>query len=277
MRHLAWIFLAPVILAVSAPLAALNYEVGGCKSGSGYKNFPSISAAVGAVPPGSTILVCPGLYPETVTITRPLTLKGITSGNAGRAVITANSTGNFAANVTSINGVSFYAQVLVENVTPVGAVNLVGITVDGNGINFNCPTSGGPYLAGIFYASGTSGTIKAVTARNQLNTSPNGGCGYGIWAENGSGASQTINIAKSSVHHTGSAGIFANSVALTLAADISQNFVTNTGIGGGSGGIDHFAAGAIDGNVVTLDNSTTAITATAPVNVLRNTVADASW
>jgi hypothetical protein len=35
-RHLAWFFLTVVTLAMSAPLQALNYEVGGCKTGSGY-------------------------------------------------------------------------------------------------------------------------------------------------------------------------------------------------------------------------------------------------
>ena len=33
-RYLGWFFLAVLMLAVSAPLQALNYEVGGCKTGS---------------------------------------------------------------------------------------------------------------------------------------------------------------------------------------------------------------------------------------------------
>jgi hypothetical protein len=45
-RHLAWFVSAVVMLAVSAPLQALSYEVGGCKTGSGYVNFTTISAAV---------------------------------------------------------------------------------------------------------------------------------------------------------------------------------------------------------------------------------------
>jgi parallel beta-helix repeat protein len=36
--------------------------------------FTSIQAAVTAAPPGSTILVCPGLYNEFVSVTKPLTL-----------------------------------------------------------------------------------------------------------------------------------------------------------------------------------------------------------
>ena len=173
-RHLARFFSAVVMLAVSAPLQALNYEVGGCKTGSGYLNFTTVSAAVAGVPAGATIQVCPGVYPEQVTITQPLTLKGIASGNANRAVIAINPNGNLAPNVTSsITSYPFYAQMLVQNVSPVGAVNITGITVDGAGANAGCS---GETLAGIFYASGTSGTVNEVTARNQVN----GGCGWGI-------------------------------------------------------------------------------------------------
>src|SRR6266853_4768756 len=137
-RHLAWFFSVVVMLAVSAPLQALNYEVGGCKTGSGYVNFTTISAAVVGVPAGSKILVCPGVYPEQVTITQPLTLQGIASNNSNRAVITINSNGSSAANVTSISGQGLYAQVLVQNVSPAGPVNIIGITVDGSGDNAGC-------------------------------------------------------------------------------------------------------------------------------------------
>jgi hypothetical protein len=275
MRHLAWIFLGVVTLAGSA--SALKYEVGGCKTGSGYLNFTTISAAVVSVPAGSTVLVCPGVYHEQVTIKQPLTLKGIPSGNNNRAVITANPDGNFAPNVASVNGSQVYAQVLVENVVPVGAVDLVGITVDGSGINFDCPSTSLEYLAGIFYASGTSGAVSNVTTRNQLNISSSGSCGFGIWAENGGGASQTINITSSSVHHIGSAGLVALTNSSTLTADISKNFVTDTGIGFSQGGIEHLAAGTLAGNVVTLDINTPAITLAGPVNAQGNIIADGDW
>ena len=232
-RHLAWFFFAVVLLAVSAPLQALNYEVGGCKTGSSYVNFTTISAAVAAVPAGATIQICPGVYPEQVTITQPLTLKGIGFNNANRAVITINPNGSLAPNVTSsINGLPFYAQVLVQNINPAGPVSIIGITVDGSGDNAGCSAE---TLAGIFYASGTSGTVNEVTARNQVN----GGCGWGIWVENGAASSQTITIENSSVHNQGngignfgigSGGISAVSIVPpTLSATIRGNFLSNTG------------------------------------------------
>src|SRR5208282_16472 len=160
-RHLAWFFWPALMLAVNVPLQALTYEVGGCKTGKSYVNFTTISAAVIAVPAGSTIEVCPGVYSEQVTITQPLTLKGINFNNANRSVITINDPAGalLAPNVTSLTtGQPFYAQVLVQNLNPAGLVNLTGITVDGTGGNTEKCSVGSSLLAGIFYASGTSGT-----------------------------------------------------------------------------------------------------------------------
>src|SRR5208283_1567211 len=152
-RYFGWLFTMLVMLAVSAPLHALNYEVGGCKSGASWVNFTTISAAVIGVPAGSTIEVCPGVYSEQVTITQPLTLKGINFNNANRSVITMNPNGSLGPNVNGLFS-EFYAQVLVQNVNPPGPVDLIGITVDGAGINLDCASE---YLAGIFYASDTTG------------------------------------------------------------------------------------------------------------------------
>jgi hypothetical protein len=243
-RYLGLLFLAVVMLAASAPLQALQYEVGGCRKGSGYKNFTTISAAVAGVPAGATILVCPGVYPEQVTITQPLTLKSIRSGNANRTVIAINPNGSLAPNASNLIGQPFYAQVLVQNVSPAGPVNIVGITVDGAGANPGCSSES---LAGIFYASSTSGTVNEVTARNQVTS----GCGWGIWVENGSSTNEAITIENSSVHNTGGnggGGILAESTTpATLTATISGNFLSSNS----SWGIELFANGKVTENIVT--------------------------
>ncbi len=284
-RHLAWFFSVVVMLAVSAPLQALNYEVGGCKTGSGYVNFTTISAAVAGVPAGSKIQICPGVYPEQVTITQPLTLQGIGSGNANRAVITINPNGGFAPNVTSLGLGPVYAQVLVQNVTPAGPVNMTGITVDGAGANPGCSTL---TLAGIFYASDTSGTVNEVTVRNQVN----GGCAWGIWVENGGSTNETITIENSSVHNQGNGGIgnggignggisAVSIVPPTLSATIRGNFLSNTGgdaaLGvAGNDAILSETNGEISENVITSNPQfATSIFATCPsVVVSGNTVAN---
>jgi hypothetical protein len=242
-RRRAWFFLAAVMLAASGELQALNYEVGGCKTGAGYVNFTTISAAVAGVPAGATILVCPGVYPEQVTITQPLTLQGIRSGNSNRAVIAINPTGGLAPNVTSIIGQGLYAQVLVQNVNPPGPVNITGITVDGGGGNVGCSTRVG--LVGIFYAAGTSGTINEVTTRNHQSS----GCGNSIWAENTAGPTQTITVENSSVHNFDNWGITALSDqnTSTLTAAIRGNSVTSSGLAINAQGM----VGTITNNVIT--------------------------
>src|SRR5208283_3203195 len=245
-RHLAWFFLAVAMLVVSAPLQALTYEIGGCKTGASYVNFTTISAAVIGVPAGSTIEVCPGVYPEQVTITQPLTLKGIAFNNANRSVITMNPNGSLAPNVNGLYS-EFYAQVLVENVNPPGPVDLIGITVDGAGINLDCASE---YLAGIFYASDTTGTVNEVTARNQLSS----GCGWGIWVENGNATNQSITIENSSVHPGGIIALTCQNPP-TLAVTIKGNFLNS---GPQTYEINNFGAisvaaanGSISGNVIT--------------------------
>jgi hypothetical protein len=266
-RHLAWFFSAVVMLAVSVPLQALNYEVGGCKTGSGYVNFTTISAAVVGVPAGATVLVCPGVYPEQVTITQPLTLKGIASGNANRAVIAINPNGNLAPNTTSINGLPFYAQVLMQNFTPFGPVNLIGITVDGSGANPGCSVA---YVAGIFYASGSSGMVNEVTTRNQVD----GGCGVGIWAENGFLASESITIENSSVHNTGGGIEVYSAIPPTLSATIRGNFLSNTGLDDGGDGIMDAVGAQVEGNVITSITTHARFGYNGNGNVSGNTLAD---
>jgi len=224
-RHLGWFFLAVLMLAVSAPLQALTYEVGGCKTGKSYVNFTTISAAVIGVPAGSTIEVCPGVYSEQVTITQPLTLKGIAFNNANRSVITINNPtgGPLTPNVTSLVAGPTYAQVLVQNVIPPGPVDIIGITVDGSGAGAACLT-----LAGIYYNS-ASGALKEVTTRQQLTEGCTSGGGNGIWLENDSGPSQTVSVENSSVHDFYEFGIQAISEQFppTLTTSLQQNSVTN--------------------------------------------------
>ncbi len=269
LRQQLWFFFAMAMLAASAPLHALNYEVGGCKTGAGWVNFTTISAAVIGVPAGSKVQVCPGTYPEQVTITQPLTLQGIASGNANRAVITIPASGSLAPNVTSIIFGPTYAQVLVEDVSPAGAVNITGITVDGAGVN-GCSGSTSFSLAGIVYASGTTGTVNEVTARNQVNS----GCGVGISAENGSGTNETIAIENSSVHNIGGFGISAATVpSSTLTATITGNFLSNSGSTNSI--LGEAVNGQISDNVVTSNTGfVLSIFADGGVTISGNTLAD---
>lgn len=209
-----------VAVAVSIPAWAASYGVGGCNSK--LVNFGTIQAAVSAVPAGSTIMICPGTYFEQVTISQPLTLKAATYNNSNRVIIAVAAGAPVTPNVTSIDDTSFYAQVLVQNVNPPGPVDIIGITVDGAGASEDCSLPDA--VAGIFYASGTSGTVNEVTARNQQSCS----LSTGIWTENSAGPAQPIIIENSSVRNVDGQAIVAvnGQNPSALAATIRNNFVS---------------------------------------------------
>jgi hypothetical protein len=209
-----------------------------------------------------------------VTISQPLTLKGTDLNNQDRPIIAAPPNG-LAINVTSITGAQVAAQVLVENVNPPGNVVLTGITVDGSLAEVQ-GCSATAFLAGIFYASGSSGTISDMTTRDQMLPS----CGYGIWIENGAGPNQTITVEDNSVHDVSWVGIFAtsNQTPPTLTATIKGNFVNGL-VYNQTNDIEAFGiSGVITDNVVTgglvgINNSGTAGGA---VVISGNDVADIS-
>jgi hypothetical protein len=240
------LFLPALAMVIAIPAhGAAKYQVGGCLAK--LPNFATIQAAVSGVPPFSTILVCPGVYPEQVTISQPLTLRGqvMFPLNTGRPAITVPGARGLKVNVTNIQGTQFAAQVLVANVNPIGAVDILGITIDGKNGNLGC--SSNVQVAGVFYASGVSGDIEDITTQNQQDN----GCGFGIWVENGAGPSQTISIAGNSAHDMDNTGIVALSDQNppTLTATISANSVS--GNNSTQGIAAQNVSGAIMKNVVT--------------------------
>jgi len=99
------------VTAIPASLHAATLYVGTC----GGPNKPTIQAAVNASSQYDTVLVCPGIYPEQVTITKNLTLQGLVVGTAGQVVITPPAAG-VVTNTTDLypGGLPVAAQVLVH-------------------------------------------------------------------------------------------------------------------------------------------------------------------
>jgi len=247
--------IAGLLLLLAQPTRATTYAVGACRPS--LSSFPTITAAVASVPSGSTVLVCPNTYPEQFTISTPLTLQGVSSGNSARAVITVPS-GGLAVSLTSIIGLPVTAQVLVT----AGPVNITNITVDGTGNN----VSGASLLVGIFYASGSAGTVNEITARNLSG----GNGGYGIWAENGNTTNESVTIQNNSVHDV-EYGILvtSNQTPPTLTATIRGNNVANAYYDGIH---VYTAAGTITSNVITASGG--GIYDGSPISALSNTVAN---
>lgn len=227
MRILVLLIMLLGALCAFADNDSRNFAVGTCKPR--LKSFSTIQAAVSSVPPGSTVLVCPGIYPEQVTISQSLTLQGIADSDMDE-VILAIPSGGPVANVTSIFGPTVAAQLLVQ---ATGVVNITNITADGTGGEQACAS----WLAGIFYSSGSSGNLSQVRTRNQIDTN----CGVGIWGENGGTSRTSLNIQGSSVHDADLAGLFLGTMGTSMMnVQARDNFVSSNN---STSGFDIVAAG----------------------------------
>jgi hypothetical protein len=216
MRTLFFLAAIPLLLAHLAMANNDTFAVGTCKPN--LTSFTTIQTAVNSVPPGSTVLVCPGVYPEQVTIQQPLTLQGITFSNSDLVSITVPG-GGLPTTVASSFGVSVAPQVIVQ---ASGTVDITNITVDGTGGDQACSTSS-TWLAGIFYGVGSYGEVDRVKASNQIDES----CGVGIWAEVGSSTNEPMTIQGSSVHDVDAVGIFIASAASPApSVTVRGNFVS---------------------------------------------------
>jgi hypothetical protein len=239
-----------LLLGVRPVLAAATVAEGTCKPS--LLSYATISAAVSGVAPGSTVLVCPGTYPEQVTIAQALTLKGIAIGNAGQAVITVPGSG-LTAVITGL-GYPIASQVHVT----AGPVNISNITVDGTGSNV---TTYPPWLVGILYDSGSAGTVNEVTARN-LTTSTGGG--VGVWAENATGTNESVTIENSSFHDIGDSSVIT--LGSTLLATVKGNTML-----AGAYPVQWSSAGNLTANII--NGGIKGVIVSGPVTVSGNTLA----
>jgi|HubBroStandDraft_6_1064221.scaffolds.fasta_scaffold53611_1 hypothetical protein len=217
------VFVAVVTTALGQNLFASAVAVGPSACQPSLVHFSTIQAAVNAVPINATILVCPGTYPEQVTINAPLTLKGITDGTGNAAVVTAPS-GGMKVNTTRVSqiltpGRGLAAQILVTATT---GVNISNLTVDGTGNGIGDPTCSNPdpLLAGVYFRV-ASGMIKNVATRSQV-ISP-AGCddrGFGIMVETGGTSASpvpaSVAITGTTVRSYESVGIAADDFGVTV-------------------------------------------------------------
>jgi parallel beta-helix repeat protein len=135
--------------------AVTNAVVGKCKAGT---QFTTIQAAVNAATAGSTVQVCPGSYPEQVTILKNLTLKGLVAGLGSGAIIVPPAGGLKANSASGIWG-SLAAQLLVQQAA---TVTVTDMEVDGGG-GTTCP--GNTFQVGILF-QGPGGLVTNSAVRN---------------------------------------------------------------------------------------------------------------
>ena len=213
--------LSALLLATSS--TASTVQVGGCKSG--FTNYSTISAAVAAVPAGSTVLVCPGTYSEQVNITQSITLQGVQTTTAANPTITVPSgaTGTFYQ------------------------VNIVGgigssITVNLSNIGINGSSSSAQGVIGVVYQS-ASGTLSHMAIYNQ-----GGAGGTGVFISN-SDSTQTVTVSKSSIHDFTEAAI-STYLGGNAVIEGNQIVASDSFSGSAAQGIVLYSNGSITNNVL---------------------------
>jgi len=230
-------------------LQAATVVVGTCKN---LVQFSSIGAAISAVPSGSTIDICPGVYMEQLAINKSLTLIGVVNGTSDGVVILPPMAG-LATNATSLSsGNPIAAHVWVLGPATVNFSNLI---VDSFGNNVLACT---PDVIGILYQN-ASGVMNHIGTRNQwVGTSENdtnyNGCqsGLGIYVQSGNSGTSAVTVENSSVHDYQKNGITGNEPGTTMT--ISSNDVTGQGATNGAAEngiqIGFGATGTVIGNLV---------------------------
>jgi len=216
-----WLPAVALALAFGAqPLSAsVTYIVGTCKSGT---RFSTIQSALDASPAPNTVEVCPGQYNEQITISKPVTLEGISLGSADQVRILTPAGGlKVNANVYTGDPVltPAAAQIFVDNAG--GSVNLTNLNVNGVA---NGQSGSGAFVIGILYQQ-TPGTINHVVTFNQ-----NGGStvGWGIFLQGGS-SDPLVTVENCSLYDFSQGAIWAigTTDSPNLRAVIENNFVSS--------------------------------------------------
>jgi nitrous oxidase accessory protein NosD len=215
--------------------------------------YTTIQSAVNAANPGDRIHVCPGTYPEQVTINKSLTI----DADNGVWVVPANLT----ANVTDlVSGDPLAVAISVQNAAD---VNIDGLIVDGSN---NGLTACAPRLIGILYEN-ASGRVAHNAVRNfnlGLGSSLNG-CqsGNAIEVDTATGGNSSVEIHENSVQTYQKNGVTGNEPGTEI--DLDGNTVTGVGptAGAAQNGVQvgYGAAGRIRNNTIT-DNIYSPCTAT---------------
>jgi len=261
MPRIVWVIcFAAVLLTglLGQSLSATTVVVGPSTCKSTLKHYSTIQSAVSAVGWGTTVMVCPGSYPEQVIVNQPLTLEGVTDGTGSAAVITVPG-GGLVQNGTSTSFGPVTVQLLVQNTVGVTIKDLI---VDGSG--GTCPAGSnrnvgiGVFDVGTANDGTTAATIANVVVRNEL------ACfGDGILAD-----TSYITITGSEIHDINQTAIDAysakysitnNSIqrahvyGIVLLNNASGSVVSGNDVSDGSTGI--LSSGANYGATITKNTS----------------------
>jgi hypothetical protein len=185
-------YLIALTLCLSLQAAhAATIVVGTCQRAQ--RTTTTISNAIAAARPGDVVAVCPGTYPEQLTITKPISLEGIVIPNQPGATITPPAAGLLQLPANS----SFYPQVYVNQAGAPVTISNIGVSGTGANILFGsiafdatsaCQIGFIKDFSGIYFQN-TPGYLQNVSVTGHFVTSSNPGdpqpqqypdCGSGI-------------------------------------------------------------------------------------------------
>jgi hypothetical protein len=181
-------YLIALVFCPVLPMAHAAITVGSCEAHN--HSYTTITQAITSARGGETIDVCPGTYPEQLTITKSLTLRGISITGQPGVTITAPAKGLQQLPA----GSGFYPQVYVNHA---GSVDISNLAVNGTGANIvfqsivfdttsACQVGFIKDFSGIYFAD-TVGQVRNVSVSGHFASSTTPGspqlypnCGSGI-------------------------------------------------------------------------------------------------
>jgi parallel beta-helix repeat protein len=261
MIHTICCILAASMLVAATPMFAGTLAVGPAGCEPSYTHFTTIQSAVTAAPGSgtTTILVCPGTYPEQVQIIgKRITLKGVTYNGSNASVI-ASPMGGMVSNATSNvldDPGNVQAQILVQNTT----ATIEYLTMDAS-------NNGAADPIGVFFQN-ASGTVTRCYVLNDITSATGDQDGYGIYVDSettttgpnpSTGENSTVTISYNNVSNFQKNGIMARETGSPLTATVTVSNNTVVGNGPWSGAAENSievilgAVGTITSNTVGAD------------------------
>lgn len=223
------------LFAGSQAVSAATFTVGNDRSVCPVVNFTRIQDAVNAAASGDIVNVCPGIYPEQVTIEKNLTLRGIQVGSNKLIIVRPTTVvANDGSGTTGINRARA-AIILVRraaNATANPTVTVQNVVVDG--INNNLAGCG-TELYGIFYRN-AGGTVIQNSVKNIRLNGADFGCQTGIgilsFPDDGNQTTYNLFVLENVIDNFQKAGVVVfgsfGSDAL-IGAFISRNTINGAG------------------------------------------------
>lgn len=248
----ALLFLAAWCSCSHAATLLVGNAQGGCPTAT----YPTIGTALTAAAAGDEIDVCPGLYPEQLVITQPVTLRGIGANGIQRVLVQPATLSNIENQQpapgfvsTPSNVATFQAVISVLNTSD---VVIEGLAIDASN---NTVTGCTVTLAGIHFsnASGTvaNNAILGAQLSDPLScTTLFPGNGFGIQVDTTTGQTGpfSVSITGNSIHDFNRDGILVNGSGIT--AEVSGNTITGVGPSTGYHQFGVFIAKGAVGQVV---------------------------